>query len=206
MVNALTWFNGSAGLAFIVANVLAGQTGLPLPAVPTLIVAGAMAVDHYRWGAEVFMGATVACLLADCCWYLFGRTYGSHVLRLLFALFPLLGSRAGGIRWPVERWGTKTFLIVKSIPGLAIVASPLAGAARMSFQRFLWLSAVGAGLWVGACLIAGALLQREIHDLLPRICQYGTLGICIMAVVTVGYGAFQWFERHKSSSPVARVP
>jgi membrane protein DedA with SNARE-associated domain len=197
MVNVLTAVTGSTGLVFVVANVLAGQTGLPLPAVPSLIIAGALAANHYGWGAEVFVGAILACLLADSGWYLFGRKYGGRFMLRFLPAFATRQLREGGSRLPLERWRTKTFLVAKCIPGLAIVTSPLAGASRMSFLLFLWISAAGAALWVGACLLAGVLLHRQISDLLPRISRYGEWGICVVAVLLTGYMAVTWFKRRR---------
>jgi membrane protein DedA with SNARE-associated domain len=189
---------GSTGLLFVVASVMAGQTGLPLPAVPTLIIAGALATNHYGWGAEVFVGATLACLLVDSGWYLLGRKYGGR-----FVLSP-------------ERGRTRSFLVAKCIPGLAIVTSPLAGASRMSFLPFLWLSAIGAALWVGACLIIGVVLHQQINDLMPRITRYGGWGVCVVAVLLAGYMGVRWLGRGRllrkpdaalaTAVPVAHAP
>ena len=192
MVNVLTAVTGSTGLVIVVANVLAGQTGLPLPAVPSLIIAGALAANHHGWGAEVFVGAILACLLADSGWYLFGRKYGGRFI-LLFP--PAFATRH-----------TKTFVVAKCIPGLAILTSPQAGVSRMSFLLFLRVSAAGAALWVGACLIAGVLLHQQINDLLPQISRYGEWGICVVAVLLTGYMAVTWFERRRlCRSPVGAM-
>jgi membrane protein DedA with SNARE-associated domain len=197
MLNVLTAVSGSTGLLFVVANVLAGQTGLPLPAVPTLIIAGALAANHCGWGAEVFVGATPACLLADSGWYLFGRKCGGRFMSLFPSAFATRQLREGGSRPPLVRWCTKTFLVAKCIPGLAIFTSPLAGVSRMSFLPFLLLSAAGAALWVGACLIAGVVFHQQIDALLPLIIRYGGWGSCVVAVLLTGYMAVTWIERRR---------
>ena len=196
MVNVLTAVTGSTGLVFVVANVLAGQTGLPLPVVPSLLIAGALAANRHGWGAEVFVGAIVACLLADSGWYLFGRRYGGRFMSLFPPAFASRQAREGGSRLPLER-SCKTFLVAKCIPGLAIFTSPLAGASRMSFLVFLRMSAAGAALWVGACLIAGALLHQQIKEMLPQISRYGGCGVCVVAVLTTGYMAVTWLRRRR---------
>ena len=65
------------GLALVVFNVLLDQVGLPIPAVPTLVVAGAVAADHHVWGMELFIGAVLACIAADMTWYLAGGGTGT---------------------------------------------------------------------------------------------------------------------------------
>ena len=61
------------GLSLVFLNVLCDQLGLPVPALPTLIVAGAMAADGRLPAGAVFALALCACLLGDTVWYLAGR-------------------------------------------------------------------------------------------------------------------------------------
>ncbi|MFO6085450.1 hypothetical protein ACLBTQ_11525, partial [Pseudomonas aeruginosa] len=70
------------GLLLLFLNVLCEQAGLPIPAYPALIVAGALAMQGV--GAPlgvVLLVVVLACLLADVAWYLAGRRYGGFLLR-----------------------------------------------------------------------------------------------------------------------------
>ncbi len=70
------------GLLLLFLNVLCEQAGLPIPAYPALIVAGALAMQGV--GAPlgvVLLVVVLACLLADIAWYLAGRRYGGFLLR-----------------------------------------------------------------------------------------------------------------------------
>src|SRR2546430_11487998 len=49
-----------------------------------------------------------------------------------------------------ERWGAKALIFAKFVPGLAMMAPPLAGAVGMRFARFSAFSTLGGALWVGA--------------------------------------------------------
>ena len=71
------------GLSLIFLNVLLEQLGLPLPAVPTLIIAGALAANGRLPASGVFVLAVAACLIGDSSWYLAGRRYGARVMKLL---------------------------------------------------------------------------------------------------------------------------
>ena len=74
------------GYALLFAWVLVEQLGIPLPATPVLIAAGALsAQDVMRWPL-VFAAGLAAALLSDCCWFFVGRRYGQRVLRLLCKL------------------------------------------------------------------------------------------------------------------------
>jgi rhodanese-related sulfurtransferase/membrane protein DedA with SNARE-associated domain len=80
------------GLALIFANVLLDQLGFPAPAIPALMVAGALAADGRLLAPEVFLVSVVATLIADSAWFLAGRRYGNGVGWTRFLLFSTLGA------------------------------------------------------------------------------------------------------------------
>src|SRR6266480_4769378 len=57
------------GLALVFINVLVEQVGLPVPAVPTLIVAGAAAATGQLSAPAVFGVAVLACYIGDGLWF-----------------------------------------------------------------------------------------------------------------------------------------
>src|SRR5207248_4970357 len=65
-----------------------------------------------------------------------------------------------------ERWGLKSLLFAKFIPGFSTVAPPLAGAARQGRLAFLVYDAIGALLWAGSGVAAGRLFFRGIERVL----------------------------------------
>ena len=184
-----------AGLAVVVGNVLVDQIGLPVPAVPTLVVAGAVAAEHHWWGGELFIFATAACLIADLGWYFAGRLYGNRVMRLLCRMSLTPDSCVSETQLRFERWGGNALLIAKFVPGLAIIAPPLAGALRMRALRFAGLSTLGAALWVGVYMGVGALLRPQIDRLLPRVAEFGGRAVAVIGALLAAYIAFKWWER-----------
>ena len=64
-------------------NVLLEQAGLPVPAVPTLLMAGSIAASGGQLGL-VLLAATVGSLIADAFWYAIGRRYGYQVLDMMY--------------------------------------------------------------------------------------------------------------------------
>src|SRR5260221_14525409 len=61
----------SLGVVFL--NVLLDQLGLPVPAVPTLVIAGALAADHKLPAAPLYALPVAACVLGDSACDLAGR-------------------------------------------------------------------------------------------------------------------------------------
>src|SRR5207245_5418615 len=65
------------------AVVFADQAGLPIPAVPVLLAAGALAgAGQMNLGMAVGL-SVAACLVGDLIWYYLGRYRGRHVLNVL---------------------------------------------------------------------------------------------------------------------------
>jgi membrane protein DedA with SNARE-associated domain/rhodanese-related sulfurtransferase len=183
------------GLLLVLLNVLIDQLGLPVPAVPTLVVAGAYFAPHRAWGMEVWIGAVAACVLADLAWYWAGRLYGNSVMRLLCRVSLSPDSCVSETQRRFEDWGSLALILGKFVPGLAIIAPPLAGALRMSQVRFVALSSAAAALWVGSFLLIGALFQRQINEWLPKVAALGDRAIAAVLGLLILYVAFRWFER-----------
>jgi membrane protein DedA with SNARE-associated domain len=71
------------GYAVLLAWVFAEQIGLPVPSLPLLLAAGALAgAGRFSFFGSLFL-SVFAAILADLIWYLLGRYRGIKVLQLL---------------------------------------------------------------------------------------------------------------------------
>ncbi len=152
------------GYLLLFAWVLVEQIGIPLPATPVLLAAGALSAEGQINFPLALLVGVAASLLADSTWFLVGRRYGHHVLRILckLSLEPTTC-----VRKTQDSFGRRrgvTLMIAKFVPGLATLAPPVAGENGMSFPAFLFFDGVGATLWIGALLVLG----RFFGDLLKR--------------------------------------
>jgi membrane protein DedA with SNARE-associated domain/rhodanese-related sulfurtransferase len=185
------------GLGFVFVNVLLQQLGVPVPVVPTLVVAGAVAANGRMSGSALYALAVAACVMADSTWYAAGRRYGGRVMSVLCRISLSPDSCVSQTQNAFERWGARALLFAKFVPGLALIAPPLAGATRMSFARFIVFTALGAGLWVGAALLVGALLRTQIERLLPQAVQVGGTAALLLLLLLAAYVAYRWWERRR---------
>jgi len=152
------------GYILLFAWVLVEQLGIPLPATPILLAAGALSAQHELSFPLALLAGLAASLMADSSWFLIGRRYGHHVLRLLckLSLEPTIC-----VRRTQDSFGRRrgvTLMIAKFVPGLATLAPPVAGQNGMGYWPFLLFDGIGATLWLGALLGAG----RFFGDLLRR--------------------------------------
>jgi membrane protein DedA with SNARE-associated domain/rhodanese-related sulfurtransferase len=185
------------GLAVVFGNVFVEQIGVPIPAIPTLVVAGAFGMSGKLSLVAVFLVALAACLVADVAWYIAGRTYGNRVMRLLCLISLTPDSCVSQTQERFERWGVNALLIAKFVPGISLLAPPLAGATHIGWVRFLAYNTAGAALWVAAGMVGGMLLGTQIESLLGYVEHYGGIALAGLVVFIVGYVLFKWWERHR---------
>lgn len=188
---------GPFGLAFVTANILAERLGLPIPALPLLLLAGAIAALDPRWGGACFLLATLASVLMDIAWFAAGHAWGLALMRLLCRISLTPDSCVSDSQARFERWGDRALLLSKFFPGLTTLAPPLAGALRMSWPRFIALSAAGSALWVASLLSLGALAAPTILPALPRIEALGGRALLLLWLLLSLYVLYKAWERRR---------
>jgi len=184
------------GLLLVWSNVFFAQAGLPMPAVPALLVAGAFAArNEFSWMA-LLSGSVAASLVADYLWYLTGVRFGDRALQRVYRILSLPESTARRIETIVARWGTCSLLIAKFIPGFGLVAPPLAGTIRIHPLTFLVVDGLGAALWAGVPIALGTYYQYAVHDVLAAVNrQIACVGV-LLATVSLAIAAIWWTRRH----------
>jgi membrane protein DedA with SNARE-associated domain/rhodanese-related sulfurtransferase len=188
---------GHYGIAVVVINVLLDQIGVPVPAVPTLILAGAIAADGGLPMGPLFLYSVLACLMADCAWYLLGQMYGIRVLKTLCRVSLEPDSCVSQTQTRFERWGINSIVIAKFVPGLAIIAPPLAGAMKIGWWRFIFLTTCSAVLWVGSALLAGVLFKAQIARFVLHLDRIGNVVGAVAVLLLAAYIGYKWWERRR---------
>ncbi|MGO9515275.1 MAG: DedA family protein/thiosulfate sulfurtransferase GlpE [Steroidobacteraceae bacterium] len=197
MTHSVALLVAQYGLLIVGANVLLNQIGLPVPVVPTLLVAGAVAAHGSLNMGLLLLLCVIACLVADCIWYLIGQIYGIRVLKILCRISLEPDSCVSQTQSRFERWGINSLVIAKFVPGLATIAPPLAGAMRIGWPRFIALSTLSGALWAGSGLAAGALFKSQIDALLIHLDRIGSVAGWVIAGLLAAYIAFKWWERKR---------
>src|SRR5215510_14292330 len=150
------------GVAVLFAWAFAVQAGLPLPAAPVLLGAGAMS-GAGRMNLALAVGATmVAALGADVLWYALGRSMGLRVFGTLCrcSLDPDSLIREAKERFLAHRG--RYLILAKFLPGLNPLAAGLAGAVSLRPDRFLIYAGIGAVLWASAWIVLGYVVSDAI--------------------------------------------
>jgi len=145
----------------------------------------------------VFAIAVLACVIADVAWYVAGRIYGNRVMRMLCRISLTPDSCVSQTQARFESWGLNALLIAKFVPGISLLAPPLAGATRIGWLPFLAFNTAGGALWVAAGMGGGMLLGSQVERLLAYLERYGSVVVYGIVAIVVGYVAFKWWERHR---------
>jgi membrane protein DedA with SNARE-associated domain len=183
------------GLALVFVNVLLTQLGLPLPALPLLIVAGALIHDGQMAAMPLFAVAAFGSLMGDTAWFYAGRRYGYRVLKTLCKVAIEPDTCVKQTENIYERWGAPSLMLAKFIPGFATIAPPLAGAMRLTLPVFVAYSVVGALLWTGAAVIVGLLFHTQVDWVIQKLSDMGGGAALVLGSVLVFYLVVRWIER-----------
>ena len=184
------------GLPFVFVNVLALQAGLPLPAYPTLIVAGAYAAMGGSPLWQLVGVGVLASIVADTGWYMAGRRFGMRVLSTLCRVSLSQDSCVRQTESIFQRFGPASMLFAKFVPGFASVATALAGAIRLRYWTFVLFDAIGAALWVGAGVGLGYVFRDAIGDAMAKLSSLGKYGLMLVIAAFIAWIVVKWWRRY----------
>jgi membrane protein DedA with SNARE-associated domain len=185
------------GLLVVFANVFLEQIGAPIPALPTLVVAGALTARDRMDLVAVLAVALIASVLADTVWFQLGRWQGHRVLRTVCRLSLSPDSCVRGTEDLFERAGMPSLLYAKFIPGYSTIAPPLAGAMGKTVSSFILWDGLGSLLWIGSGVAMGILFHRAIDRALAYLealgyWAAGVIGLGLVLVILV-----KWRQRFR---------
>lgn len=185
------------GALIIFAVTLAARVGAPVPASPLLVVAGSLVLTG-QISLTAALGASIAAnLLGDGAWFAAGRRYGYRVMRQLcrISLSPDSCVRQGESL--ITRWGGSSLIAAKFVPGVSVVAAPMAGALGMSTARFLAFEIVAALIWTLACMALGVVFSNQIQQIFDVMASTGGMATAVLVLVLVALLALRYWKRRR---------
>jgi len=170
--------------------------GVPLPGALALLTAGSAAAYGKLSVPAVFASSVGALLVGDTLLFLLGRYTGWGLLGYLCRLSANPESCILRSAEMFYRRGKSVLVIAKFLPGLNVMAPPLAGSMKMRMAQFLWLDLASAGLYVLAYGGLGFLFSgflRQITDALQSAARGIQLVLAVGLAVFVLYRV--WLHR-----------
>lgn len=185
------------GYVVLLAWVFAEQAGAPVPSLPLLLAAGALAGSHQmNFFASLFV-AVFAAVLADFGWYNLGRSKGIRILQFLCKISIEPDSCVRRTQGIFSRQGARSLVFAKFIPGLGAVAPPLAGIFHMRARRFILFDSAGAMLWAGTFLGLGYVFSGEIERIAERAASLGGWLVVILVAALAAYLSYKVLARRR---------
>jgi len=193
----LAFYVSKYGLSLVFINVLLEQLGLPIPAIPVLVVAGALAVEKDLSVPRVLLVAVFASLIADALWYALGKRHGFRILKILCRVSLSPDSCVRQTTSIFEKWGLPSLVVAKFVPGFSTVAPPLAGAINARLVPFLLYDGAGALVWAGSGVAAGMVFHRAIDRALEFLTGIGSRALVILGTALLLFIAVKWWQRQR---------
>ena len=187
----------SYGLWIVLLATLLDQLGAPIPAPPTLVLAGSLIGAGQLDAGATLAVAVVGCLPADWLWFEIGRRRGHAVLRLLCRISLEPDSCVRSTSESFARRGPATLLFAKFVPGLQTIAPPMAGATGVDRTRFLAFDTAGATIWSASFLAIGALLHEQIDAALEAFTEVGGRIGALVGITIAAWIAWKFIHRQR---------
>src|SRR5438270_5841281 len=185
------------GLPLVFAAVLVEQFGVPIPAIPLLLAAGALsAVGKFNLLTGI-LATTVACLIADVSWFYLGRYRGNRVLGLLCRISLEPDSCVRRTQNVFTKYGLPGVLVAKFVPGMSTVAPPVAGMSGVNAGRFLFVDGIGSVLYGGCLLGLGYFFNHQIDQILGAVGRIGGSALSFLVAVVVLFIAYKYWQRQR---------
>src|SRR5215510_6446839 len=195
------------GYVVLFASVLAQQLGVPLPSTPFIVAAGALAHSGQLSFAAVLCVACSGALMADFVWFEIGRVRGIRVLQLLCRISLEPDYCVRRTENTFGRYGAGTLVVGKLVPGVSVLATPMAGVYGFSRSRFLLFDGLGVLLWIGTFELLGYLFSGQLEEVVAYGSRFGGLLFVLIAGGLLAYVGWKYAQRRRflRSLRVARI-
>jgi membrane protein DedA with SNARE-associated domain len=195
------------GYLLIFAWIFLDQVGVPVPAIPVLMTVGAVAGRGQLDLGPLLIASTAGAIPADLLWYESGRRRGHSVLRTLCRISLEPDSCVRNTEDTFVRYGKRSLLLAKFIPGYQTLAPPLAGMSGMRLGSFLLYDIPGAMLWSAAFLGLGFAFHGQIDHVYQLASELGWWLLVLLAGGLAGYMLWKGVHRRRflRSLRIARI-
>jgi membrane protein DedA with SNARE-associated domain/rhodanese-related sulfurtransferase len=185
------------GAAVVFAAVFVEQMGIPLPAAPWLLGAGALAATGRVNWFTALAAATVGSLLADFIWFYLGRYGGQRVLSFLCRISLEPDSCVRRTQNVFTRYGMRGVIAAKFVPGLSTLAPPLAGISGVRAPRFFLFDALGSLLYAATFILLGVVFSHQLEAVMAKLESLGSGALTLIGGLVALYLGYKYYQRRR---------
>jgi len=185
------------GYALLFFWFLAEQGALPIPSAPLLLACGALAKDGRLIPQWIVLTGVAACLIADNFWFMLGRRRGATVLRFICRVALEPDSCVRQTETAYRRYGIRSLLVAKFVPGLNAVSAPLAAISGVSFGRFILFDTLGALIWIGAFTGLGYIFSDQLDKVGDFAARTGSGAVLLVVGLLAAWIGWKLLQRRR---------
>jgi membrane-associated protein len=185
------------GIVFVETGMF---VGFFLPGDSLLVTAGVFAGAGQLKLASLLAFVTLCAIAGDQLGYFIGRNAGAALYSREDSRF-FKKSHLMRAHEFYEKNGGKTIILARFVPIIRTFCPPVAGAAKMSYPRFLAYDIFGGFLWVWSAVLLGYTLGRTVPNIDKRI-HYIIAAVIVVSLLPAAYQAW----KARSGKPPAAVP
>ena len=185
------------GYAAVFLGVMLDNAGFPVPGELVLLLVGSLvASGHFGLLPAIAIAASGA-LLSDSGWYYAGRRGSRGIIRMYCSFS--FGSAACLARTEqqLSRFGPKSLLYARFIPGFRTFAAPMAGMSGIPYRLFALYDGVGAVLWATLGIYTGTLFADRINALSGMLQNTRTVLFHLVLTLLLLFLLTKWLVRRK---------
>ena len=205
-MNDIAQFLIHYGLPFLFMVVFVEQLGFPIPALPWLLIAGALSASGQFNLPLGILVTILACLFSDTIWFGLGRRRGNQVIRFLSRFSLELKSCVRRADEDLNRRRLFGVLLSKFVPGIGTVAPPLAGMSGINPARFLFVDAVGSFLYAVCWLSVGYVFSPQIARIEAVVARIGLSLFLLIVTAVIVYLVYRLLCRAQTGRETENVP
>jgi len=150
-------------------GILLDNAGLPIPGELFLLLAGALAGNGGMDLTTSIIVAVAGAVSGDSLAYLVGRLGGRRLIDLYINCTLCTCNCADRAEAFFKRFGYITIPMARFVVGVRVLSSPIAGALRIGYVKFLMLEIIGATAWTVIFVFLGFIFRDSILDLIPLL-------------------------------------
>jgi len=189
---------GGTLLVCVVVFVETGMfVGFFLPGDSLLVTAGVFAGAGRLHLAELLCFVTLCAIAGDQLGYWIGRRAGQSLYQREDSHF-FKKKHLEAAHQFYEENGGKTIILARFVPIIRTFCPPVAGAAGMSYGRYVAYDVVGGFLWVWGMILLGFTLGKTIPNIDKKI-HFVIAGVIVASFIPAAYHAYKARQKNASA-------
>ena len=146
-------------------------------------------------------------LIADAVWFQLGKRRGRRLLRFICRISLEPDSCVRQTENVFLKYGMRSLLFSKFIPGLNAVAAPLAGSSGAASWRFFSYDIAGAVIWSATYLSLGYIFSEQLEDVAGYASRMGSGLLILLAALLAIWLGWKFAQRRRllTQLDVARI-